>query len=46
MYFSSDTTDGSAVFERYLLLLEGTYIEFENITLTQVFGILEADHFE
>lgn len=34
------------MFERYLLLLEGTYIEFENITLTHVFGILEADHFE
>ena len=26
--------------------MEVTYIEFENITLTHVFGILEAVHFE
>lgn len=47
MHFSSsDTADGSTLFERYLLLLEVTYTEFENITLTHVFGILEAVHFE
>lgn len=34
------------MFEWYLLLMEVTYIEFENITLTHVFGILEAVHFE
>ena len=46
MHFSSDTANGSTVFEWYLLLMEVTYIEFENITLTHVFGILEAVHFE
>ena len=46
MHSSSDTADGSTVFEWYLLLMEVTYIEFENITLSHVFGILEAVHFE